>query len=172
MMPYVYSGPRIVVMSSRHRDSRMLAEVLRRFGIEQAWGSTTTGAVPAIRDVLRRVRTGCDVGITPDGPRGPRRRAKPGMVAIARMTGLPVIPVTFSALPARRLGSWDHTLVPYPFSRGIFVYGEPVIVPRDLDESGQERMRMAIEAEIDRLTDATDTRIGLAVEDRRPPVEA
>lgn len=172
MMPYVYPGDRIVVMVSRHRDSRMLGRILERFGFGLAYGSSTTGGVQALRDVLRRVRDGSDVGITPDGPRGPRRRIKPGVVALARLTGLPVVPVAFSARPARRLGSWDRTLLPAPFSRGLFVYGEPRFVPREADDAEQERLRRSLEAEMDRLTDLADTRIGLDVEDRRPAVEA
>ncbi len=118
------------------------------------------------------MKDGYDVGITPDGPRGPRRRVKPGVIAAARFTGLPIIPVAFSARPARRLGSWDRTLVPFPFSRGLFVCGEPLRVARDIGQEEQDRLRTLLESEIDRLTDLADTRVGLGVEEVRPPVEA
>jgi lysophospholipid acyltransferase (LPLAT)-like uncharacterized protein len=80
--------------------------------------------------------------------------------------------VAFSARPARRLDSWDRALVPLPFSRGLFVCGEPMPVARDIDEAERERLRLRLEAEVDRLTDRADTRLGLEVEDVRPPVEA
>ena len=71
-----------------------------------------------------------------------------------------------------RLGSWDRTLLPYPFARGRFICGEPVFVPRDADADEQERLRLFIESEVDRLTDLADSRVGLGLEDVRPPVEA
>lgn len=169
MMPYVYPDRRIAILASRHRDSEMLGQILTRFGFERVWGSSTSGGTSGVRALLRKVKEGYDVCITPDGPRGPRRRIKLGVVAVARLSGLPIVPVAFSARPARRLGSWDRTLVPYPFSRGLFVCGEPFTVARDADE---ERQRLSLEAELDRLTDLADHRIGLGVEDVRPPVEA
>lgn len=172
LMPYCYPGPRIVVLSSHHRDAEALVRILRKFGIEQARGSSTSGGVTGMRQILRKVEEGCDVGLTPDGPRGPRRRVQPGVVAVGRFTGLPIIPVTFSAARARRLRSWDRTLLPKLFSRGVFVYGTPVIVPRDADAHGQERKRLELEAELDRITDLADDLMGLPREDPRPPVAA
>ncbi len=172
MMPYVYPDRRIVVLISRHRDSRMLADILQRFSFAMAFGSSTTGGAQALREVLRRVKDGYDVGITPDGPRGPRRRAKPGVIATARLTGLPILPLAFSARAARRLGSWDGTLVPFPFTRGLFVCGEPVRVPREADQGEQERLRERLEAELDRVTDLADARMGLGVEPARPTAGA
>jgi lysophospholipid acyltransferase (LPLAT)-like uncharacterized protein len=169
LMPFAYPGGRIVVLASRHRDGRMIGEILRRFGLECAWGSSTTGGAGALRDILRRVRAGYDVGFTPDGPRGPRRRAKPGVVATARLGGLPIVPVAFSARPARRLRSWDRTLVPRLFARGLFVYGEPIPVDRDADAREQEAIRERVEAELDRLTDLADAGVGTPVEEARPP---
>src|SRR5262245_51497315 len=80
MMPYCYPGPRIVVLSSLHRDAEALDRILKGFGIETARGSTTRGGVSGMRQILRLVAEGCDVGITPDGPRGPRRRVQPGVI--------------------------------------------------------------------------------------------
>ena len=63
-------------------------------------------------------------------------------------------------------------MLPYPFARGLYICGEPLCVPRDADDDEQERLRLVVEAEVDRLTDLADTRVGLGVEDVRPPVEA
>jgi lysophospholipid acyltransferase (LPLAT)-like uncharacterized protein len=169
LMPFAYPGGRIVVLVSRHRDGRMTGEILRRFGLECAWGSSTAGGAGALRDILRRVRAGYDVGVTPDGPRGPRRRAKPGVVATARLSGLPIVPVAFSACPARRLRSWDRTLVPRFFARGLFVYGEPIRVDRAADAEGQAASRERVEAELDRLTDLADAAVGTPPEQARLP---
>jgi lysophospholipid acyltransferase (LPLAT)-like uncharacterized protein len=172
MMPYCYPDKRLVVLSSEHRDARMLAAVLRRFGLVIAWGSSSSRGAQGLRQVLRFVRNGHDVGFTPDGPRGPRRRVKPGVVATARLTGLPIVPVSFSARPAWRLRSWDGTLLPRPFSRGLYRYGEPMLVPRKADEVEQEQLRVKLEQEIDRLTDGLDAEVGAEPEPPRPPIEA
>jgi hypothetical protein len=164
LMPYAYPGGRIVVLSSDHRDAEALVRVLRKFGIEQARGSTSRRSLTGMRQLLRKVEDGCDVGMTPDGPKGPRRRAQPGVIAVARFTGLPIVPVGFSASPARRLRTWDRTLVPGFFSKGLFLYGEPIVVPRESDEPAQERCRLALEAELNRVTDAADDAVGLARE--------
>lgn len=170
LMPYCYPGPRIVVLSSNHRDAEALVRLLRMFGIEQARGSSTEGGATGLRQILRKVGEGCDVGLTPDGPRGPRRRVQPGVVAVARFTGLPIIPVTFSASPSRRLRTWDRTLLPKFFSKGVFVYGDPLVVPRGADAGTQETMRLALESELDRITDLADDAMTLVREDLRPPV--
>jgi len=172
LMPYCYPGPRIVVLSSNHRDAEALVRILRKFGIEQARGSSTSGGATGMRQILRKVAEGCDVGLTPDGPKGPRRRVQPGVIAVARFTGIPIIPVTFSAAPARRLKTWDKTLLPKFFSKGIFVYGDPIVVARDATEAAQENGRLQLEAELDRITDLADDAMATPREDPRPPVAA
>jgi lysophospholipid acyltransferase (LPLAT)-like uncharacterized protein len=168
MMPYVYPGGRITVLSSRHRDSEMLARVLVRLGLDLSKGSSTSGGAAGLRDILRKAREGFDVGFTPDGPRGPRRRVKPGVIAAARLTGLPILPVAFSASPAWRLRTWDRTLVPRPFGRGLYLYGEPMRVPRDAGEEEQQAWAERLGAELDRLTDSADREVGIGPE---PPPE-
>lgn len=161
MMPYCYDGSRAVVLVSEHRDGRTVAAILRRFGMLVAAGSSSAGGARGLREMLQRVREGYDVGITPDGPRGPPRRAKSGVIAAARLGGLPIIPVAFAARPARRLGSWDRTLVPRPFARGLFLYGEPIEISRRADEGEVERCRERLERELSELTDRADAALGL-----------
>jgi lysophospholipid acyltransferase (LPLAT)-like uncharacterized protein len=168
MMPYCYPDQRIAVVISRHRDARLLAGILERFGYRMAWGSSTRGGVAALREVVRSMKNGFDAAFTPDGPRGPRRRVQPGVIAGGRLAGKPIVPVAFSARPARRLGSWDRTLLPLPFARGLYLYGDPIRVPRDGDDAGLERLRAELEGELDRLTDQADLAVGLPVEEARP----
>jgi lysophospholipid acyltransferase (LPLAT)-like uncharacterized protein len=78
------------------------------------------------------------------------------VVQVARLTGAPVVPVTVAASPARRLASWDSFLVPHPFSRALIAYGDPVHVPRALDEEGFERARLGLERALNELTDRAD----------------
>ena len=172
MMPYVYPGGKITVLSSLHRDSEYLARILLRFGLDLSKGSSTRGGSQGMRDVLRKVRAGYDVGFTPDGPKGPRRRVKMGVVTTARLTGLPIVPVAFSARPARRLRTWDRTLLPRPFTRGLFLYGDPMFVPREASGEDEERHRLAVEEALDRITDDADRATGLPLEDPKAPLEA
>jgi lysophospholipid acyltransferase (LPLAT)-like uncharacterized protein len=160
-MRFSWSGDKAVVLQSRHRDSRMLAQVMSRFGLGAVWGSTTRGGMAAMRGALRKLKEGYTVAIAPDGPRGPRRRVQPGVIAIARLSGVPIVPLAYSARPSRRLGSWDRMLLPLPFGRALFVYGRPMKVPRDADEGEQERLRRVLEDELNRLTDAADEAMGI-----------
>jgi len=172
MMTYCYPDRNMSVLSSTSRDSQLLARILWRFGHKSAWGSSTRGGAGALREIVRRIRAGSDAGFTPDGPRGPRRRVQPGVIAAARLSGKPLIPVAFSARPFRRLRSWDGTLLPFPFGRGLFLYGEPLRVPRDADDAAQERCRLALEEALDRLTDRADAEVGIPAEEPRPEVES
>lgn len=128
LMPYAYAGGRIAILISEHTDGEYIARTMARFGHESVRGSTTSGGAAALRNAVRKAREGYDLGFTPDGPRGPRHRAQMGVVAAARLTGLPIVPVAFAASRAKVMGSWDGFILPLPFSRGVFVYGEPIVV--------------------------------------------
>ena len=92
------------------------------------------------------------MAFTPDGPRGPRHVVQPGVIQAARLARIPIIPVAFGASRSRRLRSWDRFLVPLPLARGLFVYGDPIEVPRDADEAALEAARAALEAALDGAT--------------------
>lgn len=148
LMPYSYTGGRIAVMISEHRDGEYIARTMERFGYSSVRGSTTSGGAAALRKAVRLARQGWDLGFTPDGPRGPRHVAQMGVITAARLSGLPIVPVGFAADPAREIGSWDRFVVPYPFSRGVFVYGEPVVVERGSDGEAMEELRLRVEEAI------------------------
>ena len=97
LMQYAYAGRKRAMLISRHSDGEVIARTIARFGIESARGSTTQGGAAGLRDVARRLRSGWVVGITPDGPRGPRHQVQPGVVYAARLAQVPIIPVAFGA---------------------------------------------------------------------------
>ncbi len=169
LMPYVYPGKKMTVLSSWHRDSEMLVRTLRTFGYQFARGSTTRGGSAGLRALVRALRNGSDSGITCDGPRGPRRRVQAGIITAARLSGRPIIPVAFSAAGARRLKSWDRLMVPRAFSRGVFRYGDLFEVPKGADRAERERLRRKLEEILDRLTDEVDLELGMSLEELRPP---
>ncbi len=96
MMPFAYRGREIHVLISRHRDGEIIARIIARFGLRAVRGSTTRGAVPALRELIRVGRSGVDLCVTPDGPKGPAQVAQAGVIELAKATGLPIVPVTFS----------------------------------------------------------------------------
>ncbi|MCR6629078.1 MAG: lysophospholipid acyltransferase family protein [Magnetospirillum sp.] len=159
MMPKSWRGGMpIHMLISQHRDGQLIARTVGHFGIHTVEGSTTRGGAGALRAMLKALKGGECIGITPDGPKGPRMRASDGIVAVARLSGCPVIPATYAAAGARRLGSWDRFLIPLPFSRGLILWGEPITVARDGDEAAA---RQAIEDAMNAQTAEADRLMGM-----------
>jgi len=126
------------MLISEHRDGGFIAEAMHLLSIRTVRGSTTRGGTRAMLRMIRAVRAErCNLGITPDGPRGPRERVQKGTVQLAIKTGLPVVPVCYAASRYWRVNSWDRFYIPKPFSRGVFVFGQPVSISGedDLDEA-------------------------------------
>jgi lysophospholipid acyltransferase (LPLAT)-like uncharacterized protein len=142
------------VLVSRHRDGRFIGAVVRRFRLEMVHASTRRGGATGLRVLLRVLRGGDMVVITPDGPRGPARRAAPGVAQLAAVSGLPVLPCAARTLNGRVLRrSWDRMRLPLPFGRGVFVLGAPVAVAR---EAALDAALPAIEAALTAACDAAD----------------
>ena len=97
MMPLCYGGSRLSILISQHRDGELIHRIVRRFGFDTVRGSTTRGGARALRQMARMGRAGTDLAVTPDGPKGPRCIAQAGVVELAKLTGLPIVPLTFSA---------------------------------------------------------------------------
>jgi hypothetical protein len=150
------------MLISQHRDGQFIARTVSHFGIDTVAGSSSKGGLAALRTLLRTVKGGRCVGITPDGPRGPRMRASDGIVQVARLAGVPVIPCTFSTRRRKVLGSWDRFIVALPFSPGIFLWGQPISVATDSQPAELERVRNAIEDSLNALCLAADARMGHA----------
>ncbi len=153
MIPALYGGRRTIhVMASRSRDGELVARFARRFGFETARGSTSRGGSEALRKLARLLRQGREVAIIPDGPLGPRGVVQRGVIALARLTGAPILPLAFSAHPGWRLRSWDEFLIPMPFARSVVCFGAPLSVPASADRPGQEALRKELEAALAQLT--------------------
>lgn len=153
MLPAIFGKTHAVsVMASRSRDGELVARVVRRFGFEAVRGSTTRGGSEALRKLARLVRAGREVAVVPDGPLGPRDVVQPGIIALARLTGAPIVPMAFSVHPAWRLSSWDGFLIPRPFARAVVCFGAPLSVAANADRAGQEAARKELEAALAQLT--------------------
>jgi lysophospholipid acyltransferase (LPLAT)-like uncharacterized protein len=123
----------VKVLISQSRDGELIAQVCRYLGIGVVRGSSTRGGAAALLELLRTNEG--HLAITPDGPRGPRRRVQGGLVFLAARTGLPILPVGVGFVRAWRARSWDRTAVPCPFSSVAAVIGPPLLVPAQIKES-------------------------------------
>jgi lysophospholipid acyltransferase (LPLAT)-like uncharacterized protein len=134
-----------VVMSSWSKDGEIMVRVMRPLGYSHVRGSSSRGGAEALHELVQRVRGGKTAAIVADGPRGPARVAKHGVVMAARHTGFPVIPAGAYCCRAKRLRSWDRTALPLPFSRVILSFGAPIQVPERLSSEEVEQWRKKIE---------------------------
>ncbi len=127
---------RMKVLVSRNRDGRLIGDIIRGFGVEPIHGSRAKdgaqkGGAAALRALVTVLAEGGHVGITPDGPRGPRRVAAPGVAHLAALSGVPVVPCAAHSTRLRLLPTWDRMALPLPFGRGVLVCGAPIAVPRE-----------------------------------------
>ena len=161
MMPHCwdYSKP-IHVLTSQHRDGLLLADTVAHFDIHTISGSSSKGGAQALRAMVKHLEGGECIGITPDGPRGPRMRASEGIVAVAKLSGTPIIPATFATVKGRNLGSWDRFLVAWPFGRGVIVWDNPIKVPCDADAEALEYARQDLEKALNAITNEADKLTG------------
>ncbi|HEY6009710.1 MAG TPA: lysophospholipid acyltransferase family protein [Geobacteraceae bacterium] len=153
MIPFAYPGRRMHVLIGTHRDGQLIADIVGLFGFGLVRGSSSKGGQEALREMVRLLADDIDLAITPDGPRGPSEVAKPGVAQVARLSGKAVVPVGFSATRAWRFASWDRFLVPKPFSRGVFVVGEPLRWQHGED---LEEFRRRIETALRQATDVAE----------------
>lgn len=159
LMRYAYRGAKIAILSSRHKDGDLMAATMRRLGVDTRRGSSTRGGAAGLRALLRRVQEGYDIGLTPDGPKGPAGVVKPGVIQLAAVGRLPIVPVALAASRSRRLRSWDRFLLPLPGSVVHLVYGEPMWVEREADTEAAGR---ELAARLDALTLRAERLAGVA----------
>lgn len=167
MMPFLFPPHVATVLISQHRDGELIARIAERLGYATVRGSATRGGVQAFRELLQVLSRGGHVAITPDGPKGPAERVKPGVIELARLSGRPILPAAFGAAPARRLKSWDRFLIPLPFARGVFVWGAPLTVPPELSREAAAELQTVLERRLQAVTAEADRRAA-----GQPPAEA
>ncbi len=148
----------IHMLISAHRDGRLISKTVARFGIDTIVGSTNRGAAAALREMLDHMKRGINIGVTPDGPRGPARKAAPGIAIAAWMGKAPVVLMAYST-HGKFLGSWDRFLVPYPFGRGAMIWEvvEPPSAKSELDAFARH-----IETRLDAICEQADRMAGIS----------
>jgi len=146
---------KVRVMISQSADGELIAQICQHLGLGSVRGSPKRGGAQAILELLRDGQK-THWAITPDGPLGPRRQVKSGIVLLASRAGLPIVPLGVGFTHAWRAGSWDRFAVPRPFSTAVGVLGEPLLVPPDLDAEGVEHHRRRVEEALLAVTDAAE----------------
>lgn len=141
----------VVAVTSQNFDGEWIARIMRRFGYQQARGSTSRGGGKALLQLSRDMAEGRTAAFTVDGPRGPAYQAQPGAVWLAKVTGNPIVPFHAEASPCWTARSWDRAQIPKPWSRVAMVIGEPLEVPAEANEETMETKRVELERRLGEL---------------------
>ncbi|OGS45986.1 MAG: hypothetical protein A2539_06640 [Elusimicrobia bacterium RIFOXYD2_FULL_34_15] len=130
----------IGLLISRSKDGELIAKVAEKFGYRVVRGSTSRGGVESLFSLIEDAKEGNVIAFTPDGPRGPQRIVKPGVLITAQKSGLPIIPVAYSAKRKYIVRHWDEFHIPYPFNKVSVCHGNPVYVKENdsLEEKSKE----------------------------------
>ena len=155
-MGYVAHAPKGRVfrpLASASRDGTLAAMTMQNLGVDCIRGSSSRGGTQALREMLRAAKQGADLGITPDGPRGPIYEVQAGVVAAARLTGLPIIAMSYHAKRHKRLKSWDRMIVPSPFTTLAYGWDGPFTVPKGASDEQMDAVRKQVEQSLLRLND-------------------
>ena len=119
------------MLISRHGDGEFIAKVIKYFGMGAVRGSYRKASISSIREILAELKQGTTIGITPDGPKGPRLPGQAWHCGARQDIPEPIVPVAYGASRKRSFASWDRFVLPYPFSRILFLWGDPLYVAAD-----------------------------------------
>jgi len=144
--------PGMAALVSASKDGGSLASILECFGVQPVRGSSSRRGPQALLELTGWAERGYDLAITPDGPRGPRCVVQEGIMGLAQVTGLPIIPVGYHLSWKIRAKSWDRFQIPLPFSRCEVGFGKPVRVPREASDSEREALRQQLQRTLQEIS--------------------
>jgi len=140
-----------VAMVSASRDGEYVSRILQSKGFATVRGSRSRGAVSALKGLMKEMARGKTAVLVADGSQGPARQAQAGTILLASRTGAPIVPVGWAADRCKTFRSWDRTAIPLPFARVVLWYGEPILVPRELQSEELEEYRLRLEQALNAL---------------------
>ncbi|MEI7728979.1 MAG: lysophospholipid acyltransferase family protein [Verrucomicrobiota bacterium] len=143
---------RMAALVSASRDGGLLARVLELFRVQPVRGSSSRRGPQALLEMTSYAKQGLDLAVTPDGPRGPCYHVQEGVIALAQLTGRPIIPVVYHLNWKWQAKSWDRFQIPWPFACCNIEVGKPISVPRDLPETEREVWRQKVEDHLRSMT--------------------
>jgi lysophospholipid acyltransferase (LPLAT)-like uncharacterized protein len=156
MLPFSTPVRNVAIMISQHRDGDFVSRFAEKRGLQSIRGSATRGGLVAVKKMIGAHKGGQHLAITPDGPKGPKHQVKSGVIEMAKLTGSPILPLTFGAFPRRVLSSWDEFVIPLPFSTCIFLWGRPLSVPADADREMISEAQQVLQEEMMAITTQAD----------------
>jgi len=143
---------RLAALVSASRDGAVLARILELFGVQPVRGSANRRGPQSLLELTTWAEQGYDLAITPDGSKGPRYELKEGVVMLAQVTGLPIVPVSYNLSWKVALNTWDRFQIPLPFSVCTVVLAPPVFVPRTATDEQRQKIRQEIENKMRAIT--------------------
>jgi lysophospholipid acyltransferase (LPLAT)-like uncharacterized protein len=158
LLPCAYHYRRFgfATVITRHRDGDYITRMIQNWGYQVIRGSSSEGGMAALRAIIRVLRAGNSVAVTPDGPRGPRQKMKLGPLQAAQIAGVPIVPVSAGAVSAWFFGKWDRFLVPKPLTWIPVAIGEPVRISGRAGEEDLNRTAAVLEERLNQLTNLVD----------------
>jgi lysophospholipid acyltransferase (LPLAT)-like uncharacterized protein len=152
---YAFGRRNILCLISEHADGEMIAQICHHVGFGVIRGSTSRGAVKALRTMIRLAEK-YHFAVLPDGPRGPRRHIELGLIFLAARTGLPLVLAGIGYDRPWRMPTWDRFAVPRPWSKAVIVTGDPLAVPADASRAQMEELRRQAEDTLNALTEQAE----------------
>tara|TARA_B100001175_G_scaffold296785_1_gene285984 strand:- start:491 stop:1153 length:663 start_codon:yes stop_codon:yes gene_type:complete len=143
---------KINALQSSHSDGMMTAILFKLMKINIIFGSSKKEGSKAFFNMVKSIKKGESVAITPDGPKGPREKVKDGIIKLAQVTGAPIIPLVWFTNKNKKLDSWDKFVIPYPFSKGNYVFGKAIFVNRKLNQNELKQKKQSVEDTLKKLT--------------------
>ncbi len=153
------SSQKFHMLISSHADGQLIAQTVGHHGIQTIAGSSSKGGTTALRSIIKILKDGESIGITPDGPRGPRFKASEGIAAIAKLAHKDILPVTFSVSNRKILKSWDHFVLALPFGKGTIIWGKPIPYSESADLKASE-LSLMVEEALQKICDRADAYCG------------
>lgn len=159
---YTYRNTGFHTLTSYSYDGEIAARLIEPFGLHALRGSSSRGGAEALRELEKAIQLVPIVGITNDGPKGPRRESKPGPAILAARTQNPIIPNAFAITRCKRMKSWDRLIFPAPFSRIVCAYGPAIDPPSDTSEEAIESTRLELELAMNRLQESLESELNVS----------
>lgn len=156
---YICRDLGVRVMSSNSYDGEYMGRIIHQFGFVAVKGSSSRNAVRALLGLRRALEAGWTVAFTLDGPRGPRHKVKPGPVALARSSGVPLTMFHAAVDRAWVLNTWDRLMIPVPFSRVLVRFGKLIPVPREASDADLERFTADLQSSLDRVCEFAEENV-------------
>ena len=139
---------KLAALISASKDGAFLAAILENFGVQPVRGSSSRRGAQALLELSSWARRGYDIAVTPDGPRGPCYVVQDGVIALAQLTGLPIVPSSYRLNWKIRVKSWDRFQIPLPFASCEVYFGEPIHIPRDITDEERASLRQRLRDEL------------------------